>query len=413
MASTKSIVIPAVRGASSVTCVQSLGRRGIHTVVASERESTPAFRSRYCDEAVVVPSPFETPVEYKDALLALARRTDVKAIIPMREIDIYVLSKYRHQFETHMNVTWPSFEKLRQAHDRIRLVAAAKDAEVPVPETWLFDEVDDWNRKLITKARYPLLTNEYVETVPPGEVVFPPRTRYLQPSVEPNREEIRLEMKHVPIVQEYVPGTEYSFWALYDRGEPLATCHKRQIRGDSYAGGTSVYRETCHISELEAVGRALLDHLDWHGLAAAQFMRDAETGEFKLLELNPRMWISVSAAVRAGANFPYYYWRLASGDSAPKRTEYRDGVATHDFYGEIGHLLTILRGDSQSFVERPEFRTTAWKVVSSLYDQPHLDYFCLDDPRPFVRRTQNVVTIGAVTRQFEWIRRAILDRTRG
>lgn len=387
-ASQESAVIPAVVHPHSLACLRALGRRGIHTVAVCEEPSTPAFSSRYCGERHVVPAPTDGFVEYKDALLRLASRSDVRTIFPMREADTYVLSKFRSEFEEHLRPQWPRFEVLRTVHDRLRLVEAATEAGVPVPETSALDETDEWDHRQIVKARYGILTDDYVPSGAPGRAATTNAVHFLGPGTEPDRDEICTEMGHVPIVQEYIPGDEYALWALYDHGEPVATVGKRQVRARSYAGGTSIYRETAHIPQLEDAGRALLDHLDWHGFASVQFKEDAKTGKFTLMEVNPRVWISLSCPLRAGVDFPFYYWRLANGETPQVESNYDPGVGTHNLAGEVMYLLSILRDDNP-FVDPPSLGGALWSVGSSLWTQPNCDYFTPDDPDPFARMALN------------------------
>lgn len=393
---TEEAAVISTAGESTITCLRSFGRHGIPTIVVSQEPGALAFHSRYCDESVVAPPPYENLIEYKNTLLSLARRDDVRTIVPMREEDVYVLSKYRSEFEDYVKPLYPSYDALRTAQDRVRLVQAAQAAGVPTPETQLLDDVDDWNRELIVKPRYSIITDGYDRSVSPEYFTEPPSTKYLEPGREPNREAIRAEMGHVPIVQEYVPGPEYAFWALYDRGTPVATCHKHQLRADSYAGGTSSYRKTVHDPQLEDVGRALLGHLDWHGLASVQFMKDTETGEFKLLEINPRIWLSVSCAVRAGVDFPYHYWQLAGGEPVLANSGYTLGVGTHNPIGEFTYLRSIVQDDLPSYVERPSLGAAVWEVTSSFCAQPNIGYFSIDDPAPFVfglgSKVRNVIS---------------------
>lgn len=383
------VLVPAVDAPSAATCLRSLGRRGIRTIGFSERKNA-ALASRYCDEAVAIPSPTENLIGYRDGLLQLARQPDVRTIIPMREENIYVLSKYRDKFGKHVSPFWPSFETLRIAHDRVRLVAAAKKANVPVPETQVLDEVGEWDHKRIVKSRYSVLTNDYVDSTPSGETARGGSTTYLQPGQEPDREAICEEMDHVPIVQEYVSGPEYALWALYDHGKPVATCQKHQIRAFSYAGGTSIFRETVRIPELERVGRTLLDHLNWHGFASVQFKRDSNTGEFKLMEINPRVWVSIACAVRAGMDFPYYYWRLAGDEPVHVTSNYEEGVATHRIGGEMMYLYSVLCEDVP-FIDPPSFCTAMGDVLLSCYTHPSFDYLIPGDVRPFARDLSNWV----------------------
>lgn len=385
-----SCVVIGDRAPGCVSCVRSLGRQGVRIIAASEDETTPAFASRYTDEAVGVPSPREELLAYRDALLALAGRDDVRTVVPVREEDVYVLSRYRDEFGERVTPLWPTFETLRTAQDRVRLIEAAEEAGVPVPETWLLDAVEDWDRELIVKARYALLTNEYDESLSRRRCVEMPKTRYPEPGVEPDRDALVAEMEHVPIVQEYVPGAEFTFRALYDHGEPVVTSQKRLIRGQKYPRGPSVFHAAVARPGLEAAGRRLLDHLDWHGLASVGFMEHAETGEFTLLEINPRVWSSLPCDLHAGVDYPRQYWRLAGGAVPRGEGEYATGRASHFLRGELNHLLSVVR-DEFPTADRPPVWLTVREIVTSLYEHPRFDLLSFDDPRPFVRDVRNAV----------------------
>ncbi|MFB6139723.1 MAG: carboxylate--amine ligase [Halosimplex sp.] len=388
-ADSRSVVIPAIDAPSSVACVRSLGKRGIHTVVASETETAAASRSRYAGETVDVPDHGEDLVAYKDALLSLATRSDVLTIVPVREADVYALARYRDEFEPHVATPWPTLAVLRRAQDRVELFDAAERAGVAVPETRLLDEAD-WDCERIVKGRYALLADAYVEDYPPERAREPPSTQYLDGD-RPDVEAVRRRNGHTPIVQEFVPATdEYAFFALYDEGDPVSTFQHRQVRAYNYAGGPSSFRESVSIPDLEAAGRALLDELEWHGLAMVEFLRDEESGAFQLMEVNPRFWSSLPFSVRAGADFPYRYWQLARGEREAVDDDYEVGVAGHLLRGELSYLHSVLF-DEEELVERPARREALGAVVGSLCEHPRFDYLRLDDPRPFVRDLLNAV----------------------
>jgi predicted ATP-grasp superfamily ATP-dependent carboligase len=401
---TRSVVVPAVSAPSSVACLRSLGPRDVHTIVVSEEETPAAFQSKYCDEAVPVPSPHEDLVAYKDALFSLAMRPDVVTIVPVREEDVYVLSKYRDEFREHVATPWPPLGTLARVQDRVRLFDAAESAGVPAPRTRLLESSADWDRRWIVKSRYSILADEYVEGYPPERCVDPPRTDYLRPGVAPDVERIRTEMRHTPILQEYVPTNhEYGFFALYDRGEAVATFQHRQLRGYSYAGGASAFRESVDLPALEEAGRALLDHLDWHGLAMVEFLRNDTADEFELMEINPRFWSSLPFSVQAGADFPYYYWLLANDRCAEISCEYRTGLAGHLLRGELLYLRSVLTEEIE-LVDRPSASDAVREVARSIVAHPRFDYLSLDDPWPFLRDLLNAYE-EARTRRLRSFRR--------
>ncbi len=379
-----SVLIPTGFDSKTYACVRSLAARGIHTIIASEYEDVPVSTSRFCDESIVVPSPLEGLAPYRDALLEIAARPDVQTIVPTRSIDPYLFSNYRMEFEQYVTLPTLSLETLRTVHDRIRLVRAAEEAGVPVPRTQRFGDVEDWNAELIIKSRYNLLVEAYVDGYVSDQSETIKAIKHLKPGEKPDLELIRSEYKHEPIVQQYVRSDdEYLFGALYDHGEALTTFQHRQVRGDSYTGGGGVFRETVNIPELEETGRMLLDHLDFHGLACVEYMKDANTGEFVLTEINPRMWQSIPCAVQAGADFPYYYWLLATGRTDNVGSGYELGVGSHQLYGELGHLLSI-RHEESPLVDKPSLLRTAWEILSSCYEMPRFDMLRREDPLPFL-----------------------------
>lgn len=380
--------------------VRSLREHGVRTIFARTDSASPVPASRFCDEAHLLPSPREDVDAFRRGLLDLSARSDVVTVVPTREECVYLLSKYRDSFREHATFVVPPFEVLRSAQDRLRLIEEARNAGVPVPDTRLLTEGRDWSRRSVVKSRYNLLANAYDEAIPPGRVDVVKSIRHLEPGTRPDVEAICEEMGHVPIVQEFVPtDDEFVFAALYDRGDPLATFQHRQVRGESYLGGGGVYRKSVYFEELEAVGERLLDHLDWHGLACIEYMRDADTGEFVLTEVNPRTWKSMSVAVRAGADFPYYYWLAANGSREAIDAEYDRGVGTHSVYGEAHYVAELLRARSPH-VERPSIPATSLALLSSLVRDPHFDCTRIDDPGPFVhgllKQVRNV--LGGVGR---------------
>ncbi|WP_210423507.1 carboxylate--amine ligase [Halorussus marinus] len=379
-----SVVVPAIDVPSSTACVRALGREGVRTIAVSEREDPPAFRSRYVDETVSAPDPTEDLSAYARRLLGLAEREDVCTVIPLREPDVYALAAHRSAFADHVGTPWPSLDTLRGAQDRVELFAAAERAGVPAPETRRFDDWTTWDEEVIVKARYTLPTAEYVGPESAAEYRHG-TTRYVEPGGKPDRDSIVAEMGHVPIVQEYVPGNdEYGFFALYDEGEALATFQHRQLRGYKYCGGPSAYRESVDIPALEAAGLRLLDELDWHGLAMVEFLHDDETGEFELMEVNPRFWSSLPFTVQAGVDFPNLYRAMAAGERPATDPDYEVGVAGHLLRGELLHLHSVLFED-YPVVERPSVAGTAAATVASVVRHPQFDYLSADDVGPFLR----------------------------
>ncbi|WP_276392074.1 ATP-grasp domain-containing protein [Eudoraea chungangensis] len=63
----------------------------------------------------------------------------------------------------------------------------------------------------------------------------------------------------------------------------------------------------------------LMHSLNWNGVANIDMIYNDKTGEFKILEINPRFWLSLDASALAGVNFPYLYLQLGLGNSIAKQ----------------------------------------------------------------------------------------------
>jgi predicted ATP-grasp superfamily ATP-dependent carboligase len=370
--------------------LRSLGQHDVRTTAIADDETAPGCHSTYCDEVVSVPDPTIDLAAYEETVLELAKRPDIQTILPFRESDIYVLARNKQILADHVGTPWPSLDRLHTVQDRVQLFEAATTVDVATPTTTTFDQWTDWDRDIIIKPRYTVHATEYSDRFDESNTQWS-STRYVAPNDELDRDEVVAEMGHVPLVQEYIPTSdEYGFFALYNHGEPVVTFQHRQRRGWKYCGGPSAYRESTDIPELEAAGLRLLDELDWHGVAMVEFLRDPDTGEFKLMEVNPRFWSSLPFTVQAGVDFPHLYWLQATGQPIETPVEYDVGVAGHLLRGELLHVHSIL-ADDYPLVDRPSLTRTVFDIGVSLVRHPRFDYLDMDDLGPFIQDLSNTV----------------------
>ncbi|WP_435099631.1 ATP-grasp domain-containing protein [Halorubrum sp. N11] len=371
-------VVPAIATHSSVVAVRSLARAGVAPVLACDGQRSPAVSSKYCAEAIDVPDPIKSMRGYADALVDLAARDDVITVLPLREADAYALASRRQELSEHLDPVWPDFDTLRSAQDRRTLFSVAADLDVPIPRTRLLTDWPDDDGPLVVKPRYTIVVDE------DGQGSREPDVRVLDAGERPPIESVVDEMGHVPVTQEFVPSDgEYGFFALMDRGEPVATFQHERIRSFTYTGGASVYREAVDIEALREHGTALLSALDWHGPAMVEFRRDARDGSFRLMEINPRFWGSLALPVHAGVDFPRHYAALAAGQRPDGgMPEYRVGVGSHLLSGEFAYLYNVLRADGHG--DPPPIGREVVALATSLYRNPNFDLLSADDPQPFV-----------------------------
>lgn len=177
------------------------------------------------------------------------------------------------------------------------------------------------------------------------------------------------------VLQELIPGTgtsQFSYAALWDRGRPLASLVARRLRQYPIEFGyTSTFVETTDNADVEAAAVRFLQSIDYSGLVEIEFKYDSRTQRYMLLDVNIRSWTWIALGRRAGLDFPYMAWQLATGQPVTAGHA-RTGVAwmhlSRDF---IAGLQEVSAG-----------RISPMDYLRTLRASTEFAAFALDDPLP-------------------------------
>lgn len=132
------------------------------------------------------------------------------------------------------------------------------------------------------------------------------------------------------LLQEIVPGPESNImlWCGYidAAGQVRQRFTARKLRQypAGFGSASLVQSETC--LETSAIAEGLLCALGFRGIAAAEFKRHPETGELKIIEVNPRPSLWFSVATKAGVRLVETAVAEARGTHLPLAAAQRDGV---------------------------------------------------------------------------------------
>lgn len=123
------------------------------------------------------------------------------------------------------------------------------------------------------------------------------------------------------ILQEYLPGEEYSIDVLADvRGHVVASVPRVRTRVDS---GVSVAGRTIHDAELEHFGAAVVTAAGLTFVSNVQCRRDV-AGRPALLEVNPRFPGTMPLTVASGVDMPRMALDSLRGCPLPARADFRE-----------------------------------------------------------------------------------------
>lgn len=142
------------------------------------------------------------------------------------------------------------------------------------------------------------------------------------------------------IVQEYLPGTEYSIDVLADaRGQVMAAVPRVRERVDS---GVSVAGRTVHDPDLEQFGCDVVRATGLTFVANVQCRLDRE-GRPALLEVNPRVPGTLGLTIASGVDMPRLALESLLGRPVPEQVGFRE--------------LAVVRFLDERFIEPAEVLT--------------------------------------------------------
>ncbi len=125
------------------------------------------------------------------------------------------------------------------------------------------------------------------------------------------------------IIQEFITGDEYNVCALGSGSEMIgAVAMKKMYITDKGKGWSGI---TIHDPSLLELSKKTITALQWKSGLELEFVKDKETNEYYLIEINPRFpaWVYLPAA--AGQNLPYALLQLALGKTVRPFTTYDIG----------------------------------------------------------------------------------------
>lgn len=146
------------------------------------------------------------------------------------------------------------------------------------------------------------------------------------------------------LLQEYLPGAEYSVDVYSGANEVLATVVRERNKVDS---GIAVISSTIRDVELETLAANIAQAVGLRYVANIQFKRDRH-GQPKLLEINPRFPGTMSLTVAAGVNMPEMCLHEAAGFALDGHYPFKEISMVRTW-----HETFIEQGELQLLAEAP------------------------------------------------------------
>lgn len=353
--------------------VRSLGRRGIPVCVLREDGHFLGATSRYASRSLRWP-PGDS-FKQVEFLANLAVREGLKgwALFPTTDPLVTLVARHHKALGAHYRLTIPPWDVLQWVCDKRLLHRLAQDLGLNQP--WSFfprkrDDVAslDWRFPVILKPALRLGFNRFTKSKawPAGDRASL-LSRYDEASA--------LVGPEMVMIQEVVPGwgeSQFSYAALCRDGQPVASIVARRIRQFPMDFGRfSTYVETVDDPRVDEAAARLLAAVGFTGIVEIEFKKDSRDGQYKLLDVNPRVWGWHTLGQRAGVDFPHLLWLLVKGEPLPQ-VRGRTGERWRRFSADLPMAIyEILKG-----------RLSVWEYLRSLRVPAESAIFAWDDPLP-------------------------------
>jgi predicted ATP-grasp superfamily ATP-dependent carboligase len=220
------------------------------------------------------------------------------------------------------------------ARDKQKLSEFAMLHEIPVPKEFKHDEIDC--------NCFPLIVKPKIGSGATGIYYVDTYEQWLKLNIDLNDY----------LIQEQISNSskiEGGFF-LFHNGKYVSYYGHERLRTYPVKGGISIYSKTKYNARVKFLGTNLLEHLHWSGFAMVEFIFDEKINDYKLIEINPRLWGSFMLSEFSGADFISNYINII----------YNKPV-TESYFNQNSYIRWIFPFDILYYIKK-RFRITGfWK----------------------------------------------------
>ena len=363
------LILGGAHGALAIA--RSLGRRGIDVTLLTDHRL--AGFSRYVRRQFAWDGPGHDSA--LDDLLALAERKNLAGAVVFAggDAEVRFIAQNHARLAQIFRLTTPAWDVVQPMFDKRLMYAHAAAIGVAAPLGYAPRDRRDLDDM---PCRFPLVLKPTERT---SENAFTLAKAWRADDratlIARYDEAVALVGADAVVLQELIPGggeAQFSYAAVCCGGTPVAELTaRRQRQYPVEFGYTSTFVETIDCPQVAEAGRRFLTSLDYTGIAEVEFKHDARDGQYKILDVNARIWSWAALGPAAGVDFPHVLWRLARGETIEPQGATRAAAWMHAARDLIAAGHGLVRG-----------RLTPAAYVRALKKPVVFAAFAADDPLP-------------------------------
>jgi carbamoyl-phosphate synthase large subunit len=321
-------IVPAGSGMAISAITKLKEDKKIRIIAADVDKLAPGLH--LSDKAYKIP-PFSSP-DFYPSLFTIFKKEHIDVIIPALDNLLLEFSEKKREFQSYGVETVISVpDTIKISRDKWLTYLKLKDL-VPFPKSFIQLNEIDIEFPLFIKQRDGSGSNDIHLVSNDQDLTF-----YYQSVTK-------------PIIQEYLPGKEYTVDCLADRGGNLIVCIPRE-RIETKCG-ISVKGRILKSKVIDDIAHKIACNLKFFGPFFFQLKEDC-TGKLKIMEINPRISGTMSLSGASGVNIHSLAVRMVMGEKI-ETPPIKSGIYITRYWNDIileendlGNIDEIMSCDKQ------------------------------------------------------------------
>ncbi len=353
---------------------RSLGRLGITVFGIDWKKDNVGFYSKYCRNKFIFSHPALEDEKCAEELLNLGKNLEAKGVIfPTADYYVILVAKYQKELSKYFLFNIPRRKILDNIVDKKKQYKLAEKHGIPIAQTIAPKNISELNSN-IEKINYPVIIKGVSSFQ--WQASFNNKC-FMAKDYDELKHFFQLTLNNIPIViQEIIPGpnkNHYKVCCYYSKNHKLLALFSTQkTRQYPVDFGVGSYMASGYYPELIKLARRFFEGINFTGIGSIEFKKDERDGQFKLIELNPRLWAQNIQAAVAGVNFPLINYLDCIGEKVEPILDYNKNICWQDAIQ-----------DFQSFLgnrKKGDISIKNW--FRSILQADCFAYFAWDDLRP-------------------------------
>lgn len=375
---------------TGLAVARSLGRRGVPIIGLDREDSGYGLHSRYTTVAGRCPYPLDDERGFVDLLLEIGGALKQKAVLfPCLDEWVFAVARHASELGEYFILPFSDLETVERILDKNLLYRKCEERGIPIPRTFYIGEQSP--ERIAREIEFPCIvkpalqrefTNEFGEKVLRAES----REDFLALCERAGH--------HALLAQEIVGAGTDSFYSLCSYvgrdGNAKGVFAGRKLEQYPPDFGTACLVDSRYVEEIVERGVDILKQFGYRGISEVEFIYDDRSRDFKLLDINTRVWKWIGLPIYAGIDLPWLAYADAVFGNVEAAGRQRDGLR----WVYLKDYIALRR--ARAGVEQTNLTRKDWLDLiagRSDFEGEIVDaVLSSDDPEPFVQMIESLFT---------------------